>query len=137
MIVLDASAAIDLARKASNAEAIAADLAREAPAAMPAHFEADAYAGVRHMVGRRALSRDRVREILDRMSEIPGSRSALAPLLSAAHSLFDQVGAHDSFYVVLALAHRAPLLTSDGALARAAESLGVKVLFRPLAAGER
>jgi predicted nucleic acid-binding protein len=67
---------------------------------------------------------------LDRVAELPGDRVQLAPLLAAAYRLFDRVGAHDAFYVVLAQLQGAPLLTADGRLARAAEALGVTVLLR-------
>jgi predicted nucleic acid-binding protein len=46
----------------------------------------------------------------------------------------DNVGAHDAFYVALAGARGASLLTSDQALSRAAERLGIAVLFRPVEA---
>ena len=131
MIVLDASAAIDLVRAAANADTIAHDLAREAPVLVPAHFEADAYAGLRRMVNARALGRESVATALDTIAALPSDRVPLAPLLSAAYALFDRVGAHDSFYVALALGRDAALLTSDGPLARAAEQCGVKVLLRP------
>jgi len=56
-------------------------------------------------------------------------RVALAPLLASAYELFDRIGAHDAFYVVIARASSCLLLTSDRAQARAAESLGVGVLY--------
>ena len=98
---------------------------------VPAHFEADAYAGLRHMFNRGEVSRAVVATAVARVVQLPGERVALAPLLPAAYRLFDRIGAHDSFYVVLSLVRHVPLLTSDRALARAAGQLGARVLFRP------
>jgi predicted nucleic acid-binding protein len=130
LIVLDASAAIDLVVARPTASMIAEDLASEAPTLMPAHFEADAYAGLRRMTTRGTLGRAVLPTALQRVSELQGERVPLAPLLPTAFRLFDHVGAHDSFYVALALARGATLLTSDAPLARAAEQLGVTVLLR-------
>lgn len=131
MIVLDASAAVDLALDGASAVKIAEDLAREGPTLMPGHFEADSYAGLRHMFNRGDVGRATVASAVARLAELPGERVPLAPLLPAAFQLLDRIGAHDSFYVVLALVRGASLLTSDGPLARAAEQLGARVLFRP------
>ncbi len=136
MIVLDASAAIDAARSAPNAGAIEDDLSRERPVQVPAHFEADAYAGLRRMVNTRALDRESLATILTRLTTLPAERVPLAPLLPRACSLFDSVGAHDSFYAALALAQGAALVTSDGRLARTAAQLGVRVRYRPAADGD-
>jgi predicted nucleic acid-binding protein len=131
LIVLDASAAIDLVLARPNAVTIAEDLAREGPTLMPAHFEAESYAGLRRLATTGALERRTVGTAVSRIAELRGERIPLAPLLPAAYRLYDNVGAHDAFYVVLALLRGAPLLTSDRPLARAAEQLGITVLFRP------
>jgi predicted nucleic acid-binding protein len=65
---------------------------------------------------------------------ITGFRAPLGPLLPRAHDLVARLGAHDAFYVALALARRIPLLTSDGQQARAAEQVGASVVYRPVAA---
>ena len=48
-------------------------------------------------------------------------------LLRAQWELRHNLSAYDAAYLVLAREFRAPLLTTDGRLARAAESLGVEV----------
>jgi predicted nucleic acid-binding protein len=98
---------------------------------VPAHFEADAYAGIRRLVSTKALGRDAAALPMSQIAELPGERIALAPLVPGGLRLYDNVGAHDSFYVVLALLRSASLLTSDRPLARIAQQLGVTVLFRP------
>lgn len=114
-----------------NAIKIAEDLVREGPTLMPAHFEAEAYAGLRRLVSTTVLERDALSVAVSRIAGLRGERIPLVPLLPGAYRLHDNVGAHDAFYVVLAGARGAALLTSDRPLARAAERLGITVLFRP------
>lgn len=109
---------------------IAEDLVRDGPTVVPAHFEADSYAGLSHMVNAGRLRRDALPVALTRIAGIMGERIPLAPLLRGANRLYDNVGAHDVFYVVLAATRGAILLTSDAPLARAAEQLGVNVILR-------
>ncbi len=97
---------------------------------MPAHFEAEGYAGLRRMTLYSDIERDELTRAVELLCAIPGERVPLAPLLPHAYALFDRVGAHDAFYLVLAQLRGAPLLTADGPLARTAESLGVTVLLR-------
>lgn len=97
---------------------------------MPAHFEADTYSGLRRMAFQGLLERSRIPAAITRVAKMPGERIPLAALLPYAYDLFDRVGAHDAFYVVLARLQGAPLLTADRPLARAAEALGVTVLLR-------
>lgn len=130
MIVLDASAAIEIVLDRPSATVIREDVAATGPVLVPAHFEADAYSGLRRMVNTGVIGRGELPAAIQHVADMPGERVPLAPLLRAAYQLFDQVGAHDSFYVALALALRATLLTSDAPLARAAEQLGVSVLLR-------
>ncbi len=98
---------------------------------VPAHFEADAYAGIRRMVLQRMMTRDEATDALARLAGLTADRIALASLLAQAYELFDRVGAHDAFYVVLARGRGAFLLTSDGPLARVGEQLGIAVRYRP------
>lgn len=97
---------------------------------VPAHFEADAYAGLRRMVHTGLIPRESVADALTRIVAIHGERVPLGPLVPAAYRIYDTIGAHDVFYVVLAQIRAATLLTCDGPLARAAQQLGVKVLLR-------
>lgn len=96
---------------------------------MPAHFEADAYAGLRRMVSIGEIDRGRLSAAIDLLAKMTAERVPLAPLLPAAYELYDRVGAHDVFYVVIARLRGLPLLTSDGPLARAASDLGVEVRY--------
>jgi predicted nucleic acid-binding protein len=97
---------------------------------MPAHFEADGYSGLRRLATTRKIPREKLPTAIERLARIGGERIALAPLLPAAYQLFDRVGAHDSFYLALALTRGAKLLTADAPLARVAVQLGANVIFR-------
>jgi predicted nucleic acid-binding protein len=118
--------------RSPNSNAISDEVALRGPVGVPAHFEADAYAGLRHMHNRKGIDRDELLRAVERIGAIGGGRAPLAPLLGPALDLVDRLGAHDAFYVALAAATGAPLLTSDGAQARAAERLGITVVFRPV-----
>lgn len=130
MIVLDASAAIEVVLDRPSADAIDQDIRRAGSVLVPGHFEADAYAGLRRMVTTGVIQRERLSTALGLLAKMTGDRVSLAPLLPAAYRLYDRVGAHDSFYVALALERGATLLTSDAPLARAAEQVGANVIFR-------
>jgi len=97
---------------------------------VPAHFEADAYAGLRRMVATQKLARERLLDALMRLAGIEGDRVALGALVPAVYRLYDNVAAHDAFYVALAASRGAILLTADAPLARAAAQLGVSVILR-------
>lgn len=114
----------------ASARIISADLIREGPTLLPAHFEADAYSGLRRMATTQKVPRERLPAALERISHLVGERVELAPLLPAAYRLYDRVGAHDSFYLALALTRGAKLLTADAPLARAAVQLGAGVILR-------
>ncbi len=100
------------------------------PIIVPAHFEADAYAGLRRMANSHEIDKGVIPYALELLGRMTGERVPLAPLLPAAYELYDQVGAHDVFYVVIARARNCPLLTVDRPLARAAQLLGVEVVYR-------
>ena len=111
------------------AVAIAEDIRRAGSIVVPAHFEADAYAGLRRMVNRGTVKREDLPVAIRLLTHMTGERVPLAALLGQAYELFDRVGAHDVFYVVAAREWDCALLTVDGPLARAADSLGVRVLY--------
>jgi predicted nucleic acid-binding protein len=129
LIVLDASAVVDLLLRRSNAPAIQDDLARGGGIRVPAHFEADAYAGLRRMVFTGLTTREEIAPAVSALADLAAERMPLAPILPAAFGLFDRLGAHDAFYVVVAMTSECPLVTSDGALARAALDLGIEVRY--------
>ncbi len=77
---------------------------------VPAHFDAEVYAAFRRLFRRKLVDRARLDFITSR-------------LIALADRLADRLSAADAFYVALARARGAPLLTADAALARAASGL--------------
>ncbi|MGH2499450.1 MAG: type II toxin-antitoxin system VapC family toxin [Candidatus Limnocylindria bacterium] len=119
MIVLDASAAVELILRKPAAVRIKEILAANLPIAVPAHFEAEAFAAVRRLLLQRAIESPRAGLAVRDLAALPGARVPLAPLLGRAFALRDRFEAHDVFYVALAEAARASVLTCDARLARA------------------
>lgn len=95
----------------------------------PANLDAEVYVGVRRAYLRRTIGRRAVGEALAELRVLPIERVPLSPLIEAAALYIDQLGGHDVFYVLLALQHRASLLTSDRALDRAASAVGIETIF--------
>lgn len=81
------------------------------------------------MVNRGAVQRQDLPAAIGLLADMAGDRVPLAALLAPAYELFDRVGAHAVFYVVVAREWGCPLVTVDGSLARAADGLGVEVLY--------
>lgn len=97
---------------------------------VPAHFDAEVYGALRRLFRRKLVDRPRLDFITSRLIALAAQRVALAPLLPEVHRLADRLSAADAFYVALARARAAPLLTADAALARAASGLADVELVR-------
>lgn len=128
MIVVDASAAVEVLLNSDLARNVEAALVRAAPAIAPAHFDAEVCQALRRAYLRRSLDRERLRLGLDRLQRFQAERVRIVPLLPNVAALLDVFGAHDVFYVLLAISRGCPLLTCDLGLARAAARLGVEVI---------
>ena len=74
------------------------------------------------------MDRDRLAIAVDRLERFDIARLEIVSLLPNVVGLVDVIGAHDVFYVLLAISRRCPLLTCDASLARAAARLGVEVI---------
>lgn len=111
------------------ADTIERDVREGGSIIVPAHFEADAYAGLRRMANTGKIARTAVPVALDRVGRMTAEHIPLAPLLGAAYGLYDRVGAHDVFYVVIARARGCPLVTTDRPLATTARAVGVEVIY--------
>jgi len=128
LIVLDASAAVELLLASPVAEQVAAELIAGRPVVAPVHFDAEVYGALRRIYRRGRLDRDRLRTAIDRLAQFDVERAEIMSLLPHAESLIDIIGGHDVFYVLLAMSRDCPLLTCDVGLGRAAERLGLKVI---------
>jgi len=101
---------------------------RSGPAIVPAHFDAEVYHALRRGYRHQNIDRDRLLIAVDRLRRFKAERLAVVSLLPNVVGLADVIGAHDVFYVLLAISRACPLVTCDLRLARAAARLGVEVI---------
>ena len=100
------------------------------PAIAPGH--AEVYNTLRRAFFEGRVDRSFLASLVDQLARLEAQRIPIAPLLRGVTPLVDVVGAHDVFYVLLAVERACPLLTCDLQLARAATRLGVEVIaIRP------
>ena len=118
---------MELLLRTERASAVGAVLERSGPAIVPAHFDAEVYQALRRGYLRRNFDRERLSLTVDRLERFDADRIEITSLLPTVVGLADVIGAHDVFYVLLAISRGCPLLTCDAALARAATRLGVAV----------
>ena len=128
MIVVDASAAVELLLNTDAARQVEAALAKAERAIAPVHFDAEVYKALRRAYLRRAMDRRDLVATVELLERFDAERAEIVPLLANVAGLADVLGAHDVFYVLLAISHACPLLTCDMRLARAAARLGVEVI---------
>jgi predicted nucleic acid-binding protein len=128
VIVVDASAAVEILLNSNVAGTIEASLSAAGRGITPVHFDAEVYKALRRAYLRKGLDRSRLQRAVDRLQRFDAERVRLVPLLPNVVGLADVLGAHDVFYVLLAISRRCPLLTCDLGLARAATRLGVEVI---------
>lgn len=118
MIVLDASAAVHLLLDTAAGGAVAVRLRGCSSVHVPAQFDAEVFSAIRRLALRGVLAAHEAALALDELGQLTLERWPAQPMLSRALSLRDSVGAGDALYVALAEGLDAPLLTSDGRLAR-------------------
>ena len=128
MIVVDASAAIEALLRTAAAPEIDSALSTSRPVIAPVHFDAEVYSTLRRLHLQRRLDRRRLELAVDRLERFDAERLEIVSLLSNVVGLVDVFGAHDVFYVLLAMSRDCPLLTCDLRLGRAAAAIGVKVI---------
>lgn len=123
MIVIDASALLDLLLRRSAGERIEAEIASELVLHAPHLVDTEVLHGLRRWVGRDQLSTERAASALELLGSLPIRRYPHAPLSQAVWALRDRLSAYDATYAALARGLQATLLTSDGRLARGAAGL--------------
>ena len=128
MIVIDASAAVEVLLRTDAAQEVEAALLASRPAIAPAHFDAEVYSALRRLYTRGRMDRDRVGIAVDRLERLDIERLEIVSLLPNVVGLVDVIGAHDVFYVLLAISRQCRLVTCDARLARAAARLGIEVI---------
>ena len=128
MIVVDSSAAVEMLLHTRAGERCLERAETGRPAVVPAHFDVEVYAAIRRTYLRRRVDRASLDSILAQLSAFDAERIALRSFLPSVAQFVDLIGAHDVFYVLLAISRACPLLTCDLRLARAAARLGVEVI---------
>jgi predicted nucleic acid-binding protein len=106
------------------------DLIRDHTVKVPAHFDAEALAGVRRLVLQRIVPVEVAAVALHRIVMLDAERVAISPLLEAAFAARDRFSPHDSLYAVLARRESATLVTVDERLARACQGFVAVSLAR-------
>lgn len=121
MIVLDASAAVDLLLQIQpNASVVGARLSRAGESLhTPAIFDAEVLQALRRYSLRKLLSPSRARQAFDDLTDLRITRYPYVPLLGRMWDLRQNLSAFDAAYIALAEVLDAPLVTTDARLARA------------------
>jgi predicted nucleic acid-binding protein len=124
VIVLDASAAVELLLHTASGAAIAARVASPAESLHAPHLLAvEVAAAMRRIAATSAISASRARAALTDIADLDVARYSHEELLPRVWELRGRVTAYDAVYVALATVLGAPLLTADARLARAVRDL--------------
>lgn len=119
MIVLDASAALDLVLGTERAEALAARVAGATSLHAPHVIDLEVAQALRRVVAAKDAAPRRSLEALGDFVALGVERHDHRVLLGRVWELRGSLTAYDAAYVALAELLRAPLLTCDARLARA------------------
>lgn len=119
MIVIDASAAVDLVLGIDphSGEILRAIRDQGADMAAPHLLDAEVGQVLRRLVLQRVLSKGRALQAIEDLAALPIQRFAHGFQLERAFALRHNISVYDALYVALAEALRAPLVTCDRALA--------------------
>lgn len=117
MIVLDASAALELLLGGRLADRLAARMFDTPEIACAPHLlDVEVAQVLRRLVRRRELAAERAEQALDDLAALPLTRYPHQPLLSRVWQLRENATAYDACYLVLAEVLGAKLVTCDRAL---------------------
>jgi predicted nucleic acid-binding protein len=117
VIVLDASAVVDLLVEAPGAERVAARIRSDRSLHAPAVLDLEVAQAIRRFAASRQMSEDRGKRAIGDLLDLPVRRYPHLPLLERVWQLRTNLTAYDAAYVALAEALRATLLTRDRRLA--------------------
>jgi predicted nucleic acid-binding protein len=119
-VVVDASAMVDvLSGQPSRERLVAIMLDARAALHAPVTLDLELLSAARRLERADRLNATRLREFLADLAEFAVDRHRLPPLMGRVWSLRDWLRVSDGYYVSLAEALGAPLLTTDRRLARA------------------
>ena len=118
MLVLDASAAVELLLGTARGRRVAAHLF-QADAVSPALLDVEVASATVRLERTGVLGRQDADQVVARLAQLPVDRLPHDLLLQAAWNRRDSVRIADAFYLACAEITGAPVLTCDGRLARA------------------
>jgi predicted nucleic acid-binding protein len=116
MIVMDASAALELLAETPRGAQVAARIGREAQLHAPHLLDIEVVSGLRRHATFGVMTPARARLALAAFRHIPIRRYPHLPLLDRVWEFRHNLSAYDACYVALTEALDATLLTCDGAL---------------------
>lgn len=120
MIVVDASAVLELLLQTSKAAAISGIALTEQERWHAPHLlDIEITQALRRLVQAKAIAAARAEQALSDLSQLVIERHEHLSLVARIWQLREAISAYDACYVALAEALDAPLLTCDGRLARA------------------
>lgn len=120
MLVLDASAAVELVLETPQGRAVAARLTEETgPLHAPHLLDVEVLSALRRLARTKDVSRAAAERALVHFGLLPIVRYPHSYLLERAWQLRASVSAYDAMYVALAEALGAPIVTCERRLARA------------------
>lgn len=122
MIVLDASAALELLLARPLAPAIARTLEAQAEIHVPEHFHVEAIATLRRLRMHGGLSEQRAHQALRGLARLRTLRYPVLALTEEVWALRNRLTAYDAAYLALAARLDAKLLTTDRGLQAAART---------------
>lgn len=131
MIVLDASALVELILSSPTGQLVAARIADPAEGLHTPHLaDLELVQALRRYVREGLVDEDAAAVALDDFRALDLQRHAHEPLLERVWEMRENLTAYDAVYVALAEVLDAPLLTCDGPLSRAPDVAGRAVLVR-------
>ncbi len=124
MIVLDASAAVDLVLGQPAARTIARTMESHPEVNVPEHFHVEALAALRRLRLHGGLSEREGQRALRALARLRAVRYPVLPLTDAIWALRERLTPYDAAYLALADRLGADVVTSDRGLAAVARSHG-------------
>lgn len=120
MTVVDASAVVEMLLRTPVGEKCRERLLAVDEALCAPHLlDVEVAQVIRRFAGRGEITADRGGEALVDLADLPLTRYPHGPLLERVWDLRNSVSAYDAVYLALAEALDAPIVTSDGRIARA------------------
>lgn len=119
MIVLDASAVVELLTNGRLADPLLADLSeRNDSFLVPYLLDVEVASALRRLVAGQRVDAHRIDQLLDDLAMLPAERCAHIPLLARIWELRHNFTSYDAVYIALAEATGAILYTCDSKLSR-------------------